>query len=117
LGFDEIERIDIDSFTAIVSMAHDYNKDLKVLSTFYSKNFGYFGMLGPKKRFKRMCHELFSGETLENQVYNPVGLDIGSSSPEEIALATIAEIVKHFKGATGISLKDKAGFIHERMAL
>jgi xanthine/CO dehydrogenase XdhC/CoxF family maturation factor len=46
--------------------------------------------------------------------YSPVGLELGSESPEEIALSIGAEIIACFRNKSGKSLKYKEGTIHER---
>ena len=43
-------------------------------------------------------------EELLREVCAPVGLDLGAVSPEEVALAILAEIVARRRGGTGASL-------------
>jgi xanthine/CO dehydrogenase XdhC/CoxF family maturation factor len=44
--------------------------------------------------------------------HSPVGLDIGAETPEEIALAIIAEIQGALQGRAGGALRLRAGPIH-----
>ena len=55
--------------------------------------------------FDMMLKEGYSKEQL-NDIYTPIGLDIGSETPMEIALAIMAEILCVKNNATGKSLKD-----------
>jgi xanthine/CO dehydrogenase XdhC/CoxF family maturation factor len=53
--------------------------------------------------------------TLEQsrRLYGPVGLDIGSETPEEIALSTLAEIRAVLSRRDGGFLRDRQGALHE----
>jgi hypothetical protein len=48
-------------------------------------------------------------------VCGPIGLDLGAESPEEIALAIVAEIQAVVRGAAAGFLRERAGPIHERV--
>jgi len=43
----------------------------------------------------------------------PIGLDLGSESPAEIALAVLAEILAAKNGRSAQALRDKTAAIHE----
>jgi xanthine/CO dehydrogenase XdhC/CoxF family maturation factor len=49
---------------------------------------------------------------MTGQIYNPVGLDIGAESPEQIALAILAEIQAVISGHAGGLLREKKASIH-----
>ena len=111
--------IPYDDFTAFVLMAHDYETDKSNLLMALQTDVPYVGMLGPLKRKVKALNELktegttFTVEQLK-RLYNPIGLDIGSITPEEISLAILAEIRAHFSGRNGQFLREKVGTIHER---
>jgi len=92
-----LEKIRIDERTFFLLMTHNYNADLAMLRHLLLKKVTYIGMLGPRKKKERMLKELkeegleFSDQQLE-VLHSPVGLAIGSETPEDIALAIIAEI-------------------------
>jgi xanthine/CO dehydrogenase XdhC/CoxF family maturation factor len=117
---DEIlKNIPLNSYTAAVLMSHNYKYDFAVFEQLLSADVNYIGMLGPRKRFQKMLDELAEkGRILSQQelhkIHSPVGLDIGAETPDEIALAIIAEIQAKFAGKWGGFLKEKPGFIHER---
>ncbi len=112
-------KASIDEHTALLLMAHDYKTDLNNLKAAIATNAPYIGLLGPRKRFDKMLKELeeegnpLTEEDLQ-KIYNPVGLDIGATTPEEIALSIAAEVKSHFAGKEGRSLRLKDGQIHEK---
>jgi xanthine/CO dehydrogenase XdhC/CoxF family maturation factor len=73
--------------------------------------------MGPKARARQMFKELReegpgAGAAMTGQIYNPVGLDIGAESPEQIALAILAEIQAVISGHAGGLLREKKASIH-----
>ncbi len=117
--YDKVDQVEIDEYTAIVLMTHDFNWDKKMLKTIGVGEACYIGMLGPRKRSKKMQAELKKeGVSIDllsgRNFYSPVGLDIGAESPEEIALAISAEIISVFRNRKGSSLRDRTGTIHSR---
>ncbi len=69
----------------------------------------YIGMIGSRRRMRGVLElvkgEGYSEEWLET-VHAPIGLDVGSQTPEEIALRVRAEIVKARRGGSGPSLSE-----------
>lgn len=67
----------------------------------------YIGMIGSKRRtnivLEKLREEGFDTDELR-KVRAPIGLDIGAVSPEEVALAILAEIVAERRGGEGGSL-------------
>jgi len=58
---------------------------------------GYVGMIGSRRRVKATLERLGAegvAPELLDRVHGPLGLDIGAETPEEIALAIIAEMVR-----------------------
>lgn len=110
-----------DDFSAIVLMAHDYNTDKANLSQLLPMSIPYLGVLGPKKRTEKMLKELMEEgiaitDDMLSRLYAPIGLDTGAISPEEIAIAILAEIRTCFSGRNGGFLKYRQSPIHERAA-
>lgn len=85
----------------LVLLSHDDKLDLPALELALKKEARYIGMLSSinnrEKRFKKLV-DVGCKRTLLDQVYSPVGLDLGGPSPEEIALAILAEITAHRYG-------------------
>ena len=117
--YDDAATLEVDEYTAVVLMSHDFKWDKMVLPIFLKKSLLYIGMLGPKKRMFKMQNELQTEHpdldlTVLNNFFSPVGLDIGAETPEEIALSIAAEIIANFRNRQGGFLKNRQGTIYER---
>ena len=111
------EQTETDRRTAIVLMTHNYVYDKAVMKSLLGKEFGYLGMLGPKRKSERMIEELRrEGETLPPEVldrlYAPVGLNIGAEGPGEIAVSVVAGICAAMSDRPGTPLRNLEGSIH-----
>jgi xanthine dehydrogenase accessory factor len=93
------------AYVAIVTRGH--REDEECLHAVLSSKPDYVGMIGSRRRTDIVLNRLrkagFWDETLA-VVRAPIGLDIGAVSPEEVALAVIAEIVMERRGGTGAPL-------------
>ena len=106
-------QIEFDERTVVVAMSHNYLYDLEFLQTLNTIALKYLGILGPKKRTNRLLQDLkYEGCSLPEQLYSPVGLDIGADNPEAIALSIIAEIQAVTQNRKGGFLKDRLTSIH-----
>lgn len=117
--YEQADKLEVDEYTAVVLMSHDFKRDCLMLPIFLQKSPVYLGMLGPKKRMLKMQNELkknYPNLDLSNisNFFSPVGLDIGAETPEEIALAIAAEIIAHFRNRKGHFLKNRKGTIYVR---
>jgi xanthine dehydrogenase accessory factor len=117
-GPDVSRQVSVDEQTVFLLMTHNYNYDLDVLRTIIRLDLPYIGVLGPKKRLEKMINEMNdeAGGRIHtaSNLYGPVGLDLGSETPEEIALSVIAEIQMVLNGRSASSLRDRQEPIHER---
>lgn len=110
-------KIDSDEHTAWILMAHDYKTDFNNLKKAIQTKAPYVGILGPKKRADKMFDELkIEGiecdKSFLEKIHAPIGLDIGATSPEEIAISIIAEIRAFFAKRSGGFLKLRKTPIH-----
>jgi xanthine dehydrogenase accessory factor len=112
-----LSHLELNEWTAFVLMTHNYNYEVALLKELLPLSLPYIGILGPKKKLERMLAEVEDGgikiskEQLNN-IYGPVGLDIGSESSEEIALSIVSEIKAVLSSRKGYSLKYKPVPIH-----
>jgi len=91
------EKIKINDSTAIAFLTHDPKIDDQGLKIALASEAFYVGALGSKKTHQERKKRLLSGGVTESQLSRlraPIGLNIGAGSPEEIALAIMAEIIK-----------------------
>ena len=87
---------------AVVTRGH--NEDERCMHAVVRANPDYAGLIGSKRRTSIVIDRLREKGATEEQlkkVHAPIGLDIGAISPEEVALAIIAEIVAVRRGASG----------------
>ena len=113
------DRIQLNNRTVAVVMTHNYLHDLELLKTLLPSPVRYLGILGPKSRTGKLLQDLQEqGITPTEQqlqrLYNPVGLNIGADTPEEIALSIVAEIQAVLGDRSGGSLRNYQGPIHDR---
>jgi len=77
-------------------MTFGHKSDEVVLQQFLNKNIRYLGMMGSQKKvdsiFKNLETERFSREVLQ-KVHAPIGLEINSQTPDEIAISVVAEMI------------------------
>lgn len=92
--FDQL-NIDDSSYIVIVTRGHLY--DGFVLEQALKTNARYIGMIGSKKKIRTLYQNLMekgmAKETLD-RVNAPIGIDINSETPEEIAVSIVAELIK-----------------------
>ena len=83
--------------TAVVVMTADYLTDVRALLGTADLPLPFVGLMGGRRKiariFAKLQEEGMPREALD-QVHAPVGLDIGSDSPEEIAVSVAAQILR-----------------------
>lgn len=92
---------------AVVTRGH--NEDEECLRAVVAARPDYVGMIGSRRRTNIVLERLREAgveEEILREVRAPVGLDIGAVSPEEVALAVLAEIVTERRGGTGRPLSE-----------
>jgi len=105
-----------DENSVAVVMTHNYERDCEILHRLLNSSCRYIGALGPKKRAENLIQELrdagrqFNESNLE-KLHAPIGLDIGAETPEEIALAVVAEIQSTLANRDGGFLRERNGSI------
>jgi xanthine dehydrogenase accessory factor len=105
-----------DRWTAAVVKSHNYGRDFVALQRLLPLNLRYVGLIGPRKRRDQLMNDLLDREIAVNAgFFAPAGLDLGSETPEEIALAIISEIQRVFAIRSGESLRERKISIHGTM--
>ncbi|MBK6427711.1 MAG: XdhC family protein [Blastocatellia bacterium] len=89
-------RARVTTSTAIVLITRGHRYDWDCVRAVAGRPAFYVGMIGSRRRVKAAMlgleQEGVSREALE-RMYAPIGLDIGAQTPEEIAIAIVAEII------------------------
>ena len=95
--------------THIVLVTRAHAHDVQGLRTIIDSPAAYIGMIGSQRRvwavFKLLHEEGVPAEKL-GRVRAPIGLDLGGSTPEEIALCIMAEIIKLRHGGSGMPMSE-----------
>jgi xanthine/CO dehydrogenase XdhC/CoxF family maturation factor len=109
-----------------VVMTHNFLDDLSLLERLASSrataggegadgSLAYLGILGPRARTDRLLAALGESRAgLPETIHSPAGLDLGAETPEEIALAILAEMQAVRRGRGGG--ESQAGFSIRRMS-
>lgn len=94
---------------AIVLVSRNFMIDRDALEEAVQvKVVGYLGMIGSRKKVLQVYDELKAKGVKKEElarVYAPIGLDIGSDTPAEIAVSVMAEILQVLRKAKGGHLK------------
>ncbi len=93
---DLLDDLSIDENTFIACLSHDEKIDLPALAVALASKARYIGVLGSKKTHAKRIESLLEmGVTNEAiaRIHAPIGLSIGAVGVEEIALATLAEMI------------------------
>ena len=96
-----LTRMSLDRRTALVTLTHDPKMDTPALQYAVASDAFYIGALGSTRTHaKRRQSMLDQGVSAEQfaRIQGPVGLDIGSRSPAEIALSILAAITAKLRG-------------------
>jgi xanthine dehydrogenase accessory factor len=92
------------NFDAAVIMTHSLDQDRYLLSSLLPNSLLYLGILGARHRTHRLLEHVADSLRLDladcyTGLHSPVGLNIGATTPEAIALSIVAEIQATFASA------------------
>jgi xanthine dehydrogenase accessory factor len=98
-GWLERNQLPSSAYAVIVTRGHRH--DLDALRALVPRQLRYIGLIGSRAKVKRiydvLVEEGVQPEQLEN-VHAPIGLDIGAVTPQEIAVAIVAELIAVRRG-------------------
>lgn len=93
---DVLDAATLDAYSYVVVLSHDPKFDIPTLALALRSRARYIGAMGSRetheRRKTRLQEQGFTKADLA-RVRAPIGLDIGGRTPEEIALAILAEMV------------------------
>jgi xanthine dehydrogenase accessory factor len=97
-----LQEAAVDERTAICILTHDHKFDIPALKVALETRAGYIGAMGSRRtnadRAERLRAEGVTDEEMA-RIHAPIGLRIGSRSPQEVAVAIAAEIVQVMREA------------------
>ncbi len=102
----------------IMVMNHRLERDQAALGFALRTESPWIGVLGPRSRYLKLLDGLAAQGTAPTppelaRVRNPVGLDIGAESPEEVAIAVVGALLAERRGFRGGLLDGITGRIHD----
>lgn len=107
-------KLPFDNHTYIVLVTRGHQYDVDSLLEVMNDPLAYIGMIGSRRRVRAVFELLeseqgISPETFDD-VYAPIGIDIGAITPAEIAVCIMAEIINVLRNgpARGISEEIRA---------
>jgi xanthine dehydrogenase accessory factor len=105
-----LKEMKITSSCYIVLITRGHKYDEPCLREIIHGQAKYIGMIGSRRRikacFQRFRDEEKIAEEVIERVYAPIGLDIATETPAEIALSILGEIIKVRRGGQAASLSD-----------
>jgi xanthine/CO dehydrogenase XdhC/CoxF family maturation factor len=112
------ETIPLQFDTLALVMTHNYLRDRDLLGVLLPSAARYVGLLGPRKRTDQLLSELRdAGAQVSSdefgRLYAPVGLDIGSEGPAEVALSIVSEMQAVITHHGAGHLRERKQPIHE----
>jgi xanthine dehydrogenase accessory factor len=111
----------VDNRTAVIVLTHDVKFDVPLLQVALRTGAGYIGAMGSRRTHANRVEELRRIGIAEDdlaRICAPIGLDIGSRTPEETAISIAAEIVAVREQRQGGRLREGTLPVHnERSAV
>jgi xanthine dehydrogenase accessory factor len=95
-----LSQAPVDERTVICVLTHDHKFDVPLLKVALETAAGYIGAMGSRRTNEARAEQLKAEGVTDEQlarVKAPIGLDIGSRTPEEVAIAVAAEVVGTFR--------------------
>ncbi|MGZ4601817.1 MAG: XdhC family protein, partial [Oryzihumus sp.] len=105
----------VEQSTVLTVLTHDPKFDVPLLEVALRSPAGYVGAMGSRRTHAARQSELRERGVTEAELarlYGPIGLDLGSRTPEETAISIAAEVIAARWGGTGRRLSDLDGRIH-----
>jgi len=100
---------------AVCVLTHDAKFDVPAIVGAVATRVGYIGAMGSRRTHATRTDRLRAAgldDAALARVMAPIGIDIGSRTPEETAVSICAEIIAHRAGVAVPNLRDGRGPIH-----
>jgi xanthine dehydrogenase accessory factor len=87
----------LDGGSYVVIVTRDHAQDQALLEHFVGRELAYLGLIGSRRKIE-MFKQRLGARGVEpgrfETLHAPIGLDIGAETPEEIAVAIVAELIQ-----------------------
>lgn len=110
-----LDEITLDAYSYVVILTHDPKFDLPTLERALRSEARYIGAMGSRSTHesrKAQLREQGFGEADLARIRAPIGLNLGGRTPEETALAILAEMLAVRHGRDGRALSESSGAVH-----
>jgi xanthine dehydrogenase accessory factor len=110
-----LEAAKLDAYSYVVVLTHDPKFDVPALARALRSEARYIGVMGSRgthARRRQHLQEQGFGDVDLGRIRAPIGLDLGARTPEEIAVAILAEMLAVRYGRDGRPLSERAGPIN-----
>jgi xanthine dehydrogenase accessory factor len=112
------DRLPVDRNTYLLIATRGHNHDLDAVKAALRTDAGYVGLLGSKRKKGLLLNALREAGFPQadiGRVIIPVGLPIGSVTPEEIAVSIMAQIIQHRRehAPTGVGGRSCGGVVNQ----
>ena len=112
-----LDGLELGPRDCVLVFTHDPKLDVPALTSALASGAGYIGALGSRRttddRNRRLLDAGIDADLID-RIHAPCGLDIGSSTADEVAISVLAEIVAHRSGRDGGPLRLSTAQIHPR---
>lgn len=91
------DKLETGSRSYVVLMSFGYRTDKVILKQLLDLKLKYLGMMGSKEKVKVLFQELLAEGVEQSEiekVHSPIGIQINSRTPEEIAISILAEVIQ-----------------------
>lgn len=97
-----VERLEPSEEDMVLILSGVVEEDFKVLRKALEAPPRYVGMLGSRNKSAEFLRRLkdmgYTEEQLRGRLYMPIGIDMRADTPEEIAIAVVAQMISFLKG-------------------
>jgi xanthine dehydrogenase accessory factor len=93
----KVAALPADAFVALMTMGHSTDKPILLEIFRQQRKFPYLGVIGSKAKAARLYKDIEEAglpASLRDQFFCPMGLDIGSNHPQEIAISIVAQLLQ-----------------------
>jgi xanthine dehydrogenase accessory factor len=101
-------KLPIDEYSYLIIVTHGHEYDGVCLEAALTTKARYIGMIGSKNKVRTLLESLSKKgvNVKDRRIYAPIGLHLGDSSPEQISISILAEILKIETEGSGKHLRE-----------